>query len=55
MENSQSKYIVNIQCNHCGEKFVLKGRWKKGKIETGFKRCLCDNQDSFDIFQEELL
>ena len=52
--NEQGKYIVYIQCNQCGERFVLKGRLKKGKVETGFKRCLCDNQIEFDISQEEL-
>jgi DNA-directed RNA polymerase subunit RPC12/RpoP len=49
-----NKYIVNIECNQCGERFVLKGKMKKGRIETGFKKCLCDNQDEFDISQEEL-
>ncbi|WP_202404700.1 hypothetical protein [Shimazuella alba] len=52
--NEQSKFIVNIECSHCGERFILKGRMKKGKVETGFKRCVCDNQDEFDISQEEL-
>jgi hypothetical protein len=52
--NEQRKYIVNIQCNQCGERFILKGRVRKGKVETGFKRCLCDNQEEFDISKEEL-
>jgi DNA-directed RNA polymerase subunit RPC12/RpoP len=51
----QHKYIVNIQCNLCGERFILKGRVKKGKVETGFKKCLCDNQEEFDISKEELI
>jgi hypothetical protein len=53
--SEQRKYIVQIQCQQCGELFVLKGRLKKGTVETGFKRCVCDNQDDFTISQEELV
>jgi hypothetical protein len=51
--NERRKYIVHIQCQRCGEQYVLKGRWKKGMVETGFKRCVCDNQNDFTISQEE--
>lgn len=41
---------VHIRCKHCGESFILRGvRDPKGHIETGFKRCLCDNDRDFDI------
>jgi len=41
---------VHIRCRHCGETFILRGvRDSKGHIETGFKRCLCDNDRDFDI------
>jgi formylmethanofuran dehydrogenase subunit E len=41
---------VHIRCRKCGESFILRGvRDSKGHIETGFKRCLCDNEDDFDI------
>ncbi|MCL6625044.1 MAG: hypothetical protein K6T63_01570 [Alicyclobacillus herbarius] len=41
---------VHIRCRKCGETFILRGvRDAKGRIETGFKRCLCDNEDDFDI------
>lgn len=43
------RYIVRIQCNQCGERFVLKGRMKKGELQTGFKKCLCNNDHDFDI------
>lgn len=41
---------VMIRCRKCGETFILRGtRDSKGNIETGFKRCLCDNDKDFDI------
>ncbi|GLG00839.1 hypothetical protein Alches_08780 [Alicyclobacillus hesperidum subsp. aegles] len=41
---------VHIRCRVCGETFILRGvRDGKGHIETGFKRCLCDNDRDFDI------
>lgn len=43
---------ITIRCKRCGEKFVLRGKREKGRIETGFKQCLCDNRD--DFFVEEL-
>ncbi len=34
---------VRIHCKRCGERFVLRGRIEQGQIQTGFKRCICDN------------
>ncbi|MFB5265993.1 hypothetical protein ACE41H_04215 [Paenibacillus enshidis] len=45
---------VRIYCKQCGEKFVLRGRREMDRIETGFKRCLCDNADEFIIEEEAL-
>ncbi|MNI99583.1 hypothetical protein D3C73_1586980 [compost metagenome] len=41
---------VTIRCKKCGERFVLKGRRDKGKIDTGFKQCICSNDSDFDIY-----
>jgi DNA-directed RNA polymerase subunit RPC12/RpoP len=54
MMKENEKYKVMIHCNQCGERFILKGRMKKGKLETGFKRCLCDNDTDFEIRTEKL-
>jgi hypothetical protein len=40
---------VRIQCKQCGEHFVLRGSRNKEKVDTGFKRCLCDNERELDI------
>lgn len=41
---------VHIHCRRCGETFILRGvKDEKGHIETGFKRCLCDNESDFDV------
>lgn len=41
---------VHIRCRRCGETFILRGvRDARGHIETGFKRCLCDNEEDFEI------
>lgn len=41
---------VHIRCRNCGETFILRGvRDLKGHVETGFKKCLCDNDHDFDI------
>ncbi|MDF2668354.1 MAG: hypothetical protein K0R67_660 [Paenibacillus sp.] len=40
---------VRIRCRKCGEKFVLRGRREKDKIETGFKMCICSNRDDFEM------
>ncbi|QZA32357.1 hypothetical protein [Hydrogenibacillus sp. N12] len=41
---------VRIQCNRCGEVYILRGRRNKsGEIETGFVQCICGNTDDFTI------
>lgn len=45
---------VTIRCKCCGEKFILRGKREKGRIETGFKQCICDNRDAFHIDEEPI-
>lgn len=52
---NEGRYMVTIRCKQCGERFTLKGKMHKGKIETGFKRCLCDNETDFEIRSEKIL
>lgn len=47
MEEARIK--VSIRCRLCGEKFVLRGRRDGGRVDTGFKMCLCNNTDDFEI------
>lgn len=49
---SDTRVKVTIRCRHCGERFVLRGRKEKERVETGFKQCLCNNRDDFDIETE---
>lgn len=49
----QMRVKVAIRCNHCGETFILRGRRDKGRVDTGFKQCICSNADDFEI--EEML
>ncbi|HEX7057605.1 MAG TPA: hypothetical protein VF260_10495 [Bacilli bacterium] len=44
---------VTIRCRRCGERFILRGRKDRGKLDTGFRRCLCDNESDFDIQEEQ--
>ncbi|MCF6093516.1 hypothetical protein L1765_05885 [Microaerobacter geothermalis] len=45
---------VTIRCNKCGERYTLRGTVTKGgKLETGFKRCLCDNDKDFKISSDQ--
>ncbi|MBB6635417.1 hypothetical protein [Cohnella thailandensis] len=46
---SSLRVKVTIRCNWCGEKFVLRGRRDRGRIDTGFKMCVCSNMDDFAI------
>ncbi|MFC4078115.1 hypothetical protein [Salinithrix halophila] len=48
------RYLVRIRCKQCGERFILKGRIRKGRVETGFKQCICNNDLDFDISSEKL-
>lgn len=50
MQNYRVK--VTIRCRQCGERFVLKGKQGKGKIETGFRQCICNNEDDFEVETE---
>jgi hypothetical protein len=43
---------VKIRCRRCGERFTLRGRKDKGRIETGFKMCVCSNESDFEISEE---
>ncbi|MGO4888150.1 hypothetical protein ACJ2A9_10355 [Anaerobacillus sp. MEB173] len=44
------RYRVVIRCNECGEKFILRGRPnKEGGYDTGFKRCVCGNEEKLEI------
>ncbi|MBU5672737.1 hypothetical protein [Paenibacillus brevis] len=43
---------VKIVCKNCGERFILRGKKENGNIETGFKQCICDNRDGFEIIEE---
>ncbi|CAM4327487.1 MULTISPECIES: hypothetical protein [Paenibacillus] len=43
---------IKIRCKQCGERFTLRGKKERGRIETGFKQCLCDNRDQFEIEEE---
>jgi hypothetical protein len=48
--NNRVKVI--IRCRKCGEKYLLRGSLdSSGQVNTGFKRCLCDNEKDFDIEQ----
>jgi hypothetical protein len=48
------RFKVTIRCNRCNEKFVLRGRKERGRVETGFKQCICRNTDDFEIEEEAL-
>jgi len=48
---SLARVKVSIYCRLCGEKFVLRGRREKGKIDTGFKQCICNNAEDFEIHE----
>jgi len=50
MKERTQRTKVTIRCNQCGESFTLRGRRNaSGKIETGFRRCLCDNEEDFVV------
>jgi hypothetical protein len=40
---------VRIRCKRCGERFVLRGKKELDKIDTGFRRCVCDNEKDFEM------
>ncbi len=50
LESSSGRVKIHIRCRKCGEVFILRGiRDVKGHVETGFRRCLCDNDKEFDV------
>lgn len=50
MPNAHDRVKVHIRCQNCGETFILRGtKDYRGQVDTGFKRCLCDNEQHFDI------
>ncbi|MCR8642320.1 hypothetical protein NV379_06565 [Paenibacillus sp. N1-5-1-14] len=40
---------IAIHCKRCGERFILRGKQDRGRIETGFKQCICENVHDLDI------
>lgn len=51
----RERYKVMIQCKKCGERFILRGTMtEEGRIETGFRQCVCNNRESFNIETEEM-
>lgn len=49
-EGPSGRVKIHIRCRKCGEVFILRGvRDVRGHVETGFRRCLCDNDRDFDI------
>lgn len=51
---SERRVKVIINCRQCGEKFTLRGKRTREKIETGFKRCICNNDHDFELYTEDL-
>ncbi len=44
------RFKVKIHCKKCGERFILRGIMdEQGHIETGFRQCICNNKDAFNI------
>lgn len=46
---SKPRLRVKIRCRICGESYSLRGKREKGKMQTGFKQCLCGNDAIFDV------
>ncbi|MCL7745883.1 MULTISPECIES: hypothetical protein [Halalkalibacter] len=47
---AEGRYRVVIRCPVCSEKYILRGsRNEKGEYETGFKRCVCGNEENLNI------
>lgn len=46
---------VKLQCKKCGEIYTLRGKMDKfGHVETGLKRCICDNENEFRVIVDEI-
>ena len=51
----RDRHKVMIRCNFCGEKYTLVGkRGRTGQVDTGFKQCLCNNENEFHIEEVDL-
>lgn len=50
---SGNRVKVVIRCKRCGEKFTLRGRKERGRIDTGFKMCICSNTADFEVEADE--
>ncbi|UFJ42810.1 hypothetical protein LOK74_10085 [Brevibacillus humidisoli] len=49
----QDRTKVIIRCKLCGERYTLRGRrGTQGLVETGFKQCLCDNDQDFEVEEQ---
>ncbi|TWI52850.1 hypothetical protein [Halalkalibacter nanhaiisediminis] len=47
---AEDRYRVVIRCKECGEKYILRGRRNDdGEYETGFKRCVCGNDEGLNV------
>ncbi|MCT8138866.1 hypothetical protein H1D32_14770 [Anaerobacillus sp. CMMVII] len=50
MFQTKQRYKVTVRCHDCGEKFILRGKLnKEGNYETGFKRCICGNEETLQV------
>ncbi len=50
VESPSGRVKIHIRCRKCGEVFILRGiKDVKGRVETGFRKCLCDNEQEFDV------
>ncbi|WP_173427715.1 hypothetical protein [Aneurinibacillus tyrosinisolvens] len=53
--SARDRYKVTIYCPSCGERYILRGnKEKNGRIETGFKQCVCSNKEKFHISSEQV-
>lgn len=53
MQSKRQK--VKLQCKRCGEIYTLRGRKDKfGHVATGFKRCICDNENEFRVLVDDM-
>lgn len=46
---TSNRVKVSIRCRKCGERFILKGKKEHGRYSTGFKQCVCDNENDFEV------
>lgn len=46
---------IKLQCQRCGEIYTLRGKKDRfGNVDTGLKRCICDNEDEFRILSDDI-